>query len=121
MLDTLVNLLSEYWVSYLAIAVLLYAICHVVEETLGKYPKVASTDDKRINRDLHEEAVKNIRQDKKHKFHELHHKRASVSQLINWFFFISCFDNVLESFIRGENRFPRKSLNCVNQKVIIVR
>lgn len=122
MLDMLVNLLSEYWVVYLAIAALLYAICYVVEETLGKYPKVASTNDKRISRDLHEETVKNIRQDKEHKFHELHHKRASViSQLINWLFFISCFDNVLESFMRGEIRFLRNSSNCVKQKVVIAR
>lgn len=51
MLDTLMNLLSEYWVGYLAIAAILYAICHVVEDTLGKYPKVASQAIKKIRLD----------------------------------------------------------------------
>lgn len=42
MLDSLVDFLSEYSVGsiYVKIAVLLYIVCYVVEEVLGKYLKV---------------------------------------------------------------------------------
>lgn len=41
MLDSILNFLSEYEVgwTYLKIAIVLYIVCYVIEEVLGKYSR----------------------------------------------------------------------------------